>query len=263
MSRFGNLEFGEAKPPSKNGSKAEARGTPTRDAVYFLEQAGKQHLAGDYEAALRNYSRSLEQNPAQFDGWFGQVRMLIELGEYEEALLWANKALELFPEHPDLLASKAVSSLRTGDVEQAMAYTDNALSKKGATPYVWLARAEALFERRSATAAHCLNNAMALAGDSAPRVNLEAGRLLLRAGEWAEALDRLRKAAQALPDAALAWFELGRCQAALGFPEAEATLSQCLKLRPDWRTPRRALERFQRRGLLARLREVFRRPHGG
>ena len=82
-------------------ARAAAQGAPPRDAEYFLEQAEKCFLAGDYELALRNFSRSLEQNPAQFEGWFGQVRMLIELGEYEEALLWADKALELFPEHPE------------------------------------------------------------------------------------------------------------------------------------------------------------------
>ena len=266
MSRFEHLEFGEGprRPESApKDAKGAPQGTPTRDATYFLELAGKQHLSGDYELALRNYSRSLEQNPAEFQGWFGQVRMLIELGEYEEALLWADKALELFPEHPDLLASKAVSALRTGDLEKAMAYTDNALSKKGQTPYVWLARAEALLECGRPTAAHCVGNALALAGLAAPHVHLEAGRLLLRAHAWAEALDHLRKAAQALPESALAWFELGRCQAALGFPEAEAAFTQCLILRPDWLPARRALERFRQRGPFARLRGFFRRMRRG
>ena len=182
--------------------------------------------------------------------------MLIELGEYEEALLWADKALELFPEHPDLLASKAVASTRTGDLEKAMAYTDNALSQKGATPYVWLARAEALLERGSATATHCVSNAVAAAGNSAPRVELEAGRTLLRAGHCAQALGHLRKAVGLLPGSALAWLELGRCQAALGFPEAAMTLSQCLTLRPDWPPARGRLDRFQRRGLLSRVQET-------
>jgi tetratricopeptide (TPR) repeat protein len=108
-----------------------------------------------------------------------------------------------------------------------------------------------------------VNNALALAGNSASRVNLETGRVLLRAGQWAEALGHLRKAAQELPDAALAWFELGRCQAALGFPEAAATLSQCLKLRPDWQPARRALERFRQRGIFSRLRGFLRRPRKG
>ena len=260
MSRFENLEFGDAKPrPIRTG----ADGTPTRSAGYFLEEAEKLYLAGDFEQALRNYSRALEQNAAEYEGWFGQVRMLIELGEYEEALLWANKALELYPEHPDLLASKSVASTRTGDLEKAMAYTDNALSQRGATPYVWLARAEALLKRGSATATHCVSNAVAAAGNAAPRVELEAGRTLLRAGHCAPALGHLRKAVGFLPHSALAWLELGRCQAALGFPEAAMTLSQCLTLRPNWRPAQAALERFQRRGLISRVQGFLRRPRRG
>jgi tetratricopeptide (TPR) repeat protein len=185
--------------------------------------------------------------------------MLIELGEYEEALLWADKALELYPEHPDLLAAKAVASGRTGDLEKAMAYTDNALSQRGATAYVWLARAEALLQRGSATAMHCVSNAVASAAESKPRVELEAGRTLLRAGRCGPALGYLRKAVAALPQSALAWLELGRCQAALGFPEAAMTLSQCLTLRPSWRPARLALDRFQRRGLLERVRGLWHR----
>jgi tetratricopeptide (TPR) repeat protein len=259
MSRFENLEFGEAKPgPLKRGED----GTPVRSAGYFLGQAEKQYLAGDFEPALRNYSRALEQNPAEYEGWFGQVRMLIELGEYEEALLWADKALELYPEHPDLLAAKSVASNRAGNPEKAMAYTDNALSQRGATPYVWLARAEALLELGSATAAHCVSNAVA-AGNATPRIHLEAGRTLLRAGHCAPALEHLRKATASLPESALAWLELGRCQAALGFPETVMTLSQCLALRPNWQPARAALERFRRRGVLSRVQNFLRRPRRG
>ncbi len=260
MSRFENLEFGEAKPRPLKGA---TEGTPIRSAAHFLEEAEKHCLAGDFELALRSYSRALEQNPAEYDGWFGQVRMLIELGECEEALLWADKALELYPEHPELLAAKSVASGRIGDLEKAMAYTDNALSQRGATPYVWLARAEALLQRGSATATHCVSNAVASAGTAAPRVQLEAGRTLLRAGHCAAALDHLRSAVGLLPRSALAWLELGRCQAALGFPEAEMTLSQCLALRPSWRPAQTALERFRRRGLISRVRGFLRRSRRG
>ena len=260
MSRFEHLEFGAAQ---REPTEAAAAGTPIRDATYFQAQAEKYYLNGDYELALRNYSRSLEQNSAHFEGWFGQVRMLIELREYEEASLWSNKALELFPENPELLAAKAVASLRTGDLEKAMAYTDNALSRKGTTSYVWLARAEALLDQGKVTAAHCLSNAIALAGSAAPVVHLEAGRLLLGAGQFMAALEHLRRAAQALPRSALAWLEMARCQAALGFPEAEAAIAQCLALRPDWREAQTVMRHIQNSGFFERIRCFFRRHRGG
>jgi Flp pilus assembly protein TadD len=68
-----------------------------------------------------------------------------------------------------------------------------------------------------------VSNAVAAAGNAAPRVELEAGRTLLRAGHCGPALGHLRKAVGLLPHSPLAWLELGRCQAALGFPEAAIT----------------------------------------
>jgi len=261
MSRFANLEFDERH--GEPGRKADYKGTPIRDASYFLEQAKKAYLSGDFEVALRNYSRMLEHNSALFDGWFGQVRMLIELGEYEEALLWADKALELFPERPELLATKSVASNRSGALEKAMAYSDNAISHKGVSSYVWIARAEALLARKSKTAEHCLTNAVGIAGASAALVRLESGRVLLRSGECVKALDYLRMAATDLSKSALAWLELGRCQAALGLAAAEMTLTQCLSLRPNWDPAKMALNRYRGRGLLSRVKGGFRRLFGG
>lgn len=262
MSRFANLEFDDRQQGPAE-SKARGKGAPIRDAAYFQQEAEKYRLAGDFEVALRNYSRMLEQNSALFEGWFGQVRMLIELAEYEEALLWADKALELFPEHPELLAAKSVASNRSGALEKAMAYSDNAIGRKGVTPYVWIARAEALLARNSQTARHCLSNAVTLAGNGAPLARLESGRILLRSGQCAGALEYLSKAVTDLPTAPLAWLELGRCQAALGLAEAETTLSQCLTLRPHWDAAKRALMHFRKRGLFSRLRARLRRLFGG
>ena len=259
MSRFAHLEFDERGRPK---GAARAKGAPLRDAPYFQARANEAYLAGDFEVALRNYSRALEQDAAFFEGWFGQVRMLIEMGEYEEALVWADKALEIFPEHPDLLAAKSVASSRSGGLDKAIAYSDNAISRKGATSYVWIARAEALLARNRRTAEHCLRNAVALAGNAAPLIQMECGRTLLRAGSYLTALDYLRSAATTLPKSALAWLALGRCQAALGLPEAEVTLSECLSLRPSWCAAKQALRDAGNRGIFSRIRATFRRCFG-
>jgi len=260
MSRFENLEFDDKVARRAN---AAAPGAPLRDATYFHVEAEKAYLAGDFEVALRNYSRILEQNSALFEGWFGQVRMLIDLTEYEEALLWADKALELFPNNPELLATKAVAANRSGAMDNAMALSDNAISRKNVTPYVWLARAEILFARNSRTAEHCLRNAVSIAGNSIARVRLECGRILLQAGKCLNALDYLTQAVTDLPASALAWLELGRCQAALALPAAQTTLSQCLSLRPHWILAMDALRHYNSRGFFGRIKGLFRRMFGG
>ena len=256
MSRFSHLEFEERR---REPAGVTQPGTPMRDALFFRDEAQRAWLNGDFELALRNYSRALEQDKLYFEGWAGQVRMLIELEEYEEALLWADKALELFPEHPQLLSAKAVACARSGDFVKAMAYTDNAMSRKGLAPHVWLARAEVLLERKSPAASNCLKNAISVAGPDAPRIQLEAGRLLLRFRQWPPAMECLHQAVKELPHSAMAWLSLGRCQAALGWPEARETLAQSLILRPAWVEADRALSAFENRGLFARVRGLFRR----
>jgi tetratricopeptide (TPR) repeat protein len=255
MSRFGNLEFGE----EKRAQEAEAPGAPVRDAPYFRARADKAFSEGDFELALRFYSRALEHNTAFFEGWRGQVLMLIELAEYREALLWVDKALALFPNHPELLAAKAVAAVRNGDFDRAMALTDDAQAQQGVTWRVWLARAEVLLERRSPSAIHCVSNAVALAGEEVPRARLEAGRLLLRHGRCPEALEHLMASAQLQPSCPLALLELGRCQSLLGFAAAEVTLAQCVALRPAWMPARRELDRCRHPGLWGRIRRLFRR----
>src|SRR5215831_17818972 len=103
MSRFGNLEFGDESEAYSHSQKALVK-----DEAYYLAEARSAFENGNFESALRLYSKVLEFNPQNAVAWASQVRMLIELGEYREAKLWADKALERFPHEPELLAAKAV-----------------------------------------------------------------------------------------------------------------------------------------------------------
>jgi tetratricopeptide (TPR) repeat protein len=250
MDRFSQLEFGGDEAAPQGG---KSRGEPARDAEYYYREATKYWLAADYELALRNYSRVLEQNATVFEGWAGQVLMLIELGEYPEARVWSDKALELFPEHPELLALKALACARDAKLDQAVAYSDNAVGKENLTPRVWLARAEIFLERKGPVAEGCINKALACAGKLGPIVRLEAGRLLSRKRNHVLAMQYLREAIQDLPRSALAWYELGCCQGRLGLPEAVHSLEQCLNLRPDWAEAQEMLRKVANRGFLRRL----------
>src|SRR5216683_8292380 len=109
MSRFSNLEFsGESENQSQQPKAL------VKDEAYYYAEARAAFENGNFEAALRLFSKVLEFNPENAAAWTGQVRMLIELGEFGEAKLWADKALEHFPREPELLAAKAVALGRTG-----------------------------------------------------------------------------------------------------------------------------------------------------
>lgn len=248
MDRFSQLEFGDAVPERKKSA-----GEPIRDTDYFYKEATKYWLAGDYELALRNYSRVLEQNDSVFEAWAGQVLMLIELGEYQEADMWADKALALFPEHPELFALKAVACARDAKNQQASAYSDNSVGKENLTPRVWLARAELFIGRKRQICESCISKAVSGAGALAAVVKLEAGRTLRRAENYPLAIQYLKEAVQLLPRSALAWYELGCCQAALGRDEARHSFEQSLRLRPHWPQCETALRKFQKRGFFRKL----------
>jgi tetratricopeptide (TPR) repeat protein len=249
MKRFGRLEFDDQKGPKRR----YAQGEEIRDEQYFYDQAMRFWLAGDFEVALRNYSRALEKNNAFFPAWLGQVLMLIELGEYREASVWSDKAMELFPEHPELMAAKAVACVRDGKIKKALAYSDNSVAQDNTTSRVWLSRAEVLLNRESRVAESCVSKAVSMAGNNSAVVRLEAGRLLNKQRSYSAALQYLRTVVDDLPKSALAWYTLGYCQARLGRSEAKVTLEQSLALRPGWDVPQMELSRLGKKGFIRRL----------
>ena len=249
MKRFTHLEFEDnSRSPESSG-----KGESVRDEFYFQKRAIEYFLHGEYESALRNFSRALEVNSHYFAGWSGQLWMLIELGEYPEALIWADKAMESFPEHPELLAAKAVACLRDAKYEKARAYSDNSISKDNVGPRVWLARAEVLLQSKSRIADTCLSKALSLSGDEADLVRLEAGRLLRRYGRFSTAVEYLGEAVRLFPKSAMAWYELGYCQLRLGFDQAATSLEQCLHLHPHFAGARPLLESAKNNGFFSKL----------
>jgi tetratricopeptide (TPR) repeat protein len=238
MDRFSQLEFGDARR-----AQPSASGEVARDAQYFCKEALRYWLSGDYELALRNYCRALEQNNATFEGWAGQVLMLIELGEYREADLWADKALELFPSHPELLALKAIACARDARVQKAIAYSDSAVGQDRTPARAWLARAEVFLDRRDSVVDGCLSKAIGSAGQDTAVVRLEVARLLRRRRAYPAAMEHLQEVVKLLPGSALAWYELGCCQQSMGLAHAQVSLEQALRLHAHWPAAEQALRR--------------------
>src|SRR5690242_663859 len=158
MSRFGNLELG-----GEFEDQAQPFKPQIKDEAYFSGQAQSAFENGNFELALRMYSKVLEFNLQAAYPWAGQVRMLIELGELREAKLWADKALEHFPNDPELLAAKAVALARGGDLHAGLVFSDAAIRERGDTPYVWVARGDVLLARKEKRADYCFEKALSLA----------------------------------------------------------------------------------------------------
>ena len=228
MSRFVNLELG-----GESEDQAPQKKALVKDEAYYRAEAQTAFENGDFELALRLYSKVLEFNPNEAAAWTGQVRMLIELGEFREARLWADKALERFPRDAELLAAKAVALGRSGDLQGALAFSDAAIEERGDTPYVWLARGDVLLARKESRADYCFEKALLLA----PRdwfVAWLGARIRYFYKQFALALKLLQQAVELNAAHFLLWLELGRCQQALGLAgPARHSFEQARQLNPQ------------------------------
>ena len=249
MSRFDNLELGgESEEQSPSSPKPLVKGE-----TYYLNEARAAFENGDFEPALRFYSKVLEYNPANAAAWTAQVRMLIELGEFREAKLWADKALERFPNEPELLAAKAVALGRSGDLQGALAFSDASIEERGDTPYVWLARGDVLLARKESRADYCFEKALLLAPTDW-FVTWLAARIRFYYKQFALALKLSQRAVELKADHFLLWLELGLTQQALGLVgPAQISFQQGQQLNPHCAAADMALVRLSDTGLFARL----------
>lgn len=259
MSRFGNLEFGDEQEGRSHGEQR----SPLKDEAHYLAEARAAFENGEFEPALRRYSKVLEYNPQNATAWTGQVRMLIELGEYREAKLWADKALEHFPHEPELLAAKAVALGRSGDLQGALAFSDASIEERGDTPYVWLARGDVLLASHEKRADYCFDKALLLSpGDWF--VAWLAARVRLYYEQFALALKLMQQAVEWNAGHFLLWLELGRCQQALGLVgPARNSYAQAQQLNPRCSEIGVAMTKLSGTGLWSRMcgwwRQLFNR----
>lgn len=226
MARFDKLEFGSER-------QAGLTDVPSLrdDKPDWLREADTQRRNGQYENALRFYSRALEDDRSLINGWLGQVQMLILLDEWPEAELWSKKALELFPSNADLLAAQAHAVCRQGSLGRAVELSDGSLKQSGSSSYRWLVRGEVMVARKQDTDRHCFDKAMQL--DSDWLVPLEISLVYLHHKQPAKALARAKRAVEKAPDQYYAWYVQGKCQIRLEQPQAaRQSFQRCLELCP-------------------------------
>ncbi|HUA68517.1 MAG TPA: tetratricopeptide repeat protein [Candidatus Saccharimonadales bacterium] len=257
MSRFINLELGGESEDQSQEQKALVK-----DEAYYLHEARAAFENGNFEPALRLYSKVLEFNPQNASAWTAQVRMLIELGEFREARLWADKALERFPQEPELLAAKAVALARSGDLQGALAFSDASIEERGDTPYIWLARGDVLLARKEHRADYCFQKAQLLAPQDWFIAWL-AARVRFYYKQFVLALNLLQQAIEWNAGHFLLWLEFGQCQQALGLiGPAKNSFRQAHQLNPNCREANLALLQLSRIGFWHRTAGWWRQLFG-
>ena len=225
MNRFDCLEL----PSLTVDSPFQPAGAICYEKEDYLRMAETAWKRGDFEKALRHYSKALGMDPTLEEAWLGQVRCLLDLDEVREARIWANKALEQLPRSAQLMGARSLVLIRMTEDGPAMEMSDKAFALKEFTWYLWFTRGCVLLRRGLKASDYCFQKAL----EFNPRdwhVHLRIGMAYLDALDCHLALPYLRKAAQAEPSNPLVLLKYGQCSAKMGwFDQARSHYGKALK----------------------------------
>ena len=256
MPRFDRLEFGS----NSDGSPARQRKIDQdQDERSWLVKADAERRKGQFENALRYYSRALEHDRSLVTGWLGQVRMLVQLEEGPEADLWCRKALEVFPGNGELLAARAQALCRVGDRKQANALSDASMTAAGSSAFRWSVSGEVMLASGQSVDVHCFDKALQLDADW--MVPLEASLAYSHHGVASRAHLRARQAVERGPDQFYAWYVSGYAAMQMDMNhQAERDFERCLELCPGYEPAKqRLVDMAHQKWSVARtVRRIFR-----
>lgn len=226
--RFDKLEFDST--PDDSGKEDSV--PIEKDFSHWVREADHNRRIGQYENALRYYSRALEEDKTQVMAWVGQVQMLILLSEYAQAKIWSQKALELFPNNPDLLSGQSQAECRLGNIKAALTLSDAAIIQRGETAYQWQVRAELSVATKKTGDITSFDKANLANSDWL--VSLESALIYLFYRSYSKAQQRAKVAVEKSSDSYYCWYILGVCSQKLGFvSSAQMNFSRCLELCPN------------------------------
>jgi tetratricopeptide (TPR) repeat protein len=255
MARFDKLELA-SRSPANPESAVELR--KSFEETDWIKQADGERRTGQYENALRLYSRALELDKSLVQGWLGQVQMLVYLDECVEAEVWSRKALELFPNNGELLAARAQALCRTADTRQAQVVCDGSFKQAGQSAYRWIVRGELLVAGSQDLDRHCFDKAQQIDADWL--VPLEIALIYLHYRLPSRGLDRVRLAVETAPDRHYCWYVQAQCEIELGLTtRAHTSLKRCLELSPGHVEAERRLTEVRHGGMpwFRTLRRLF------
>lgn len=212
--------FGTRRTPKPDPA---AQAGPDYDARHYLSEADRHFYRGEYEKALRMYSRAIQSDRTAVDGWLGQVRCLLEMKQAKEAMVWVRRALELYAEDPRLISLQGLAYAQNGMVDRGLSCSDYALGRAGVNvsdPLVWIARGAILSLGDSRNADICFGKAMEMRARDDWRTPMTLGLLLLSQKKWARAVEFLEAAVHVEKCNDYLWERLGYARERLGLGQA-------------------------------------------
>lgn len=248
------------KEPKAPQPTAPATAAPEpADYPTFIQRGDTHFFQGEYEKALRFYSRALQMESTRHYPWIGQIYCLLQMRQLSEADLWVTRALELFPDDASLLSLRSVVLARKGMIKRAIGTSDYAMTR-GSSPFCWLTRGEVLLLAENTNSAFCFEKVMESIEPDDWHMPFRIGLVYFEQGLWSSALEYYQKAAARRAANFWLWYHLGLCYTRLAFQqEAIDAFRQSIALNPSFPPTHEALRRATRVSPLARLVGLFRR----
>lgn len=262
MGRFSKLEThtpGTPAPQVPSGADKQPEAAPEPlgpkyDYGYYTAEAEELFFQGEYQKALRLYSRAIQADRTQIGPWLGQVLCLLELKQYKEAMVWVKRALELFPEDPRVLSIQGAVMAHQGMVQRGLGCSDYAMSHGAQDPLTWVLRGEILSLAENKNAVFCFEKAMESCASDEWHIPAQIGLFLLRLRHWSPAAQYLKRAVAANPNSDFLWMSLGSAYERLGLGQsAHEAYSAAAHLNPQKPEICQALKRLGDMPLFVRL----------
>lgn len=269
MSRFSKLETGQNQPSDESSSnvgaalrriKKDAGPEVQYDYGHYEAEADRLFYLGEYQKALRGYSRAIQQDAAQVKPWVMQVLCLLEQKQFKEALVWVKRGIELFPDDPRLLSLEGVVYAHEGMVQRGLAASDYALKKSAADPMVWIFRGEILCLADNRNWQSCFDKAMERRDKDDWQTPMQIGLFFMRLKKWNQAAEFLKQAAQVASNNDYIWMQLGKTYERMGLSQAALeAFNAASDINPSSNKAQDSLKRLTNTPLLVRF---FRRLFG-
>jgi Flp pilus assembly protein TadD len=194
---------------------------PATDFYRVLDVAGELARKGNYEAALPEWRKAVDLDPADARARYHLAFALDKLGQPENAVEQYRKSVELDPNGESATSSLAATLLRLGNFDQAISWSRKALELNPKNALTEGNLAAALLQTgQTDSAVEHIRRALELDPEFADAHNM-LGIVLARGGRLDEGIAQLRLAVISAPESPEYRFNLGRLLAARHtFPEA-------------------------------------------
>ena len=277
MGRFSKLETGAGAEPEKSSADGpfglrnkvtrkaeESTASSDYDQGHYQAEGDRHFYHGEYQAAMRAYSRSMQVDHSAIEPWVGQILALIKMKQNREAAMWALRGTELFPEDARLASLQGLTLALTGSRQRAIACSDFAMAREnGGSPFDWAIRGQILSQGDNANAVFCYDKARDLSPGGDWQLMALIGDFLLQEKKWARGLEFLKAAVEINPANPWLWKRYGFANEQLAFTQAAYSAYQAaLNINPNDREANDSLQRLGNVSLATRLWRRMKRTKG-